>query len=64
MQSLCEFTHSMASRQIRRLKEQVNLLNIGKPAQPIYVVTLLGYVIFMPFAFHLRYQSKFIFFLV
>lgn len=62
MQSLCEFTHSMASRQIR--KEQVNLLNIGKPAQPIYVVTSLGYVIFMPFAFHLRYQSKFIFFLV
>lgn len=37
MQSLCEFTQSMASRQIRRLKEQGNLLNIGKPTQPIYV---------------------------
>lgn len=37
MQSLCHFTQSMASRHIRRLKAQGNLLNIGKPTQPIYV---------------------------
>lgn len=37
MQSLCGFTHSMATRQIRRLKEQGQLKNIGKPTQPIYV---------------------------
>lgn len=37
MQSLCCFTQSMASRQIRRLKAQGYLKNIGKPTQPIYV---------------------------
>lgn len=37
MQALCCFTHSMASRQIRRLKAQGNLQNIGKPTQPIYI---------------------------
>ena len=39
MQSLCCFTQSMASRQIRRLKAQGNLQNIGKPTQPIYIPT-------------------------
>lgn len=39
MQSLCSFTQSMASRQIRRLKAQGNLQNIGKPTQPIYIPT-------------------------
>ena len=39
MQSLCCFTQSMASRQIRRLKAQGNLQNIGKPTQHIYVQT-------------------------
>ena len=37
MQSLCGFTESMASRQIRRLKELKKLENIGRPTQPIYV---------------------------
>ena len=37
MQSLCSFTQSMASRQIRRLKAEGKLQNIGKPTQPIYV---------------------------
>ena len=37
MQSLCGFTHSMAARQLRRLKQQGNLKNIGRPTQPIYV---------------------------
>lgn len=37
MQSLCYFTHSMASRHIRRLKEQGCLQNIGRRTQPIYV---------------------------
>ncbi|WP_279104096.1 HU family DNA-binding protein [Bacteroides acidifaciens] len=37
MQSLCCFTQSMASRQIRRLKAEGKLQNIGKPTQPIYV---------------------------
>lgn len=37
MQSLCQFTQSMASRQLRRLKAQGSLQNIGKPTQPIYV---------------------------
>ena len=36
MQSLCCFTQSMASRQIRRLKAKGNLQNIGKPTQPIH----------------------------
>ena len=39
MQSLCSFTQSMASRQIRRLKAKGNLQNIGKPTQPIYIPT-------------------------
>ena len=39
MQSLCCFTQSMASRQIRRLKAQGYLQNIGKPTQPIYIPT-------------------------
>ena len=39
MQSLCCFTQSMASRQIRRLKAKGNLQNIGKPTQPIYIPT-------------------------
>jgi len=37
MQSLCEFTQSMAARQLRRLKAEGKLKNIGKPTQPIYV---------------------------
>lgn len=37
MQSLCYFTQSMACRQLRRLKEEGKLLNIGKNTQPIYV---------------------------
>ena len=37
--ALCCFTQSMASRQIRRLKAQGNLQNIGKPTQPIYIPT-------------------------
>ena len=37
MQSLCQFTQSMASRQLRRLKAQGSIRNIGKPTQPIYV---------------------------
>ena len=37
MQSICCFTQSMASRQIRRLKAEGKLQNIGKPTQPIYV---------------------------
>lgn len=39
MQSLCCFTQSMASRQIRRLKAKGTLQNIGKPTQPIYIPT-------------------------
>ena len=39
MQSLCSFTQSMASRQIRRLKAKGTLQNIGKPTQPIYIPT-------------------------
>ena len=37
MQSLCQFTHSMAARHIRRLKEEGSLQNIGIRTQPIYV---------------------------
>ena len=37
MQSLCGFSQSMASRQIRRLKTLKKLENIGRPTQPIYV---------------------------
>ncbi|MDD3036332.1 HU family DNA-binding protein [Bacteroides sp.] len=37
MQSLCGFTESMASRQIRRLKALKKLENIGRSTQPIYV---------------------------
>lgn len=43
MQSLCQFTQSMASRQLRRLKAQGSLQNIGKPTQPIYVPGLGHY---------------------
>ena len=37
MQSLCQFTHSMAARHIHRLKEEGSLQNIGIRTQPIYV---------------------------
>ena len=37
MQSLCQFTHSMAAHHIRRLKEEGSLQNIGIRTQPIYV---------------------------
>ena len=37
LQSLCCFTHSMAARHIRRLKELGKLKNIGIRTQPIYV---------------------------
>ena len=35
MQSLCQFTHSMAARHIRRLKEEGSLQNIGIRTQPV-----------------------------